>query len=80
MMENMKEKWQEFQVTLEEITTLSKREYLLTLSVCLLSGLVIGMLVSPKKRIMIGSHNGNNNGNGNTGGLPQDEEAEEAEA
>ena len=44
---------------LEEITTFSKREYMLTLAVCLLSGLVIGMLVSPNKRVMIGSHNGN---------------------
>ncbi len=73
---NMKEKWQEFQAMLEEITTFSKREYMLTLAVCLLSGLVIGMLVSPNKRVMIGSHNGNNSGNGNGGGLSQEEEEE----
>lgn len=68
----MKEKWQEFQEVLEEMATMKKREYFLTLAVCVLSGLVVGMLVSPKKRVMIGSNNGNNNGNGNTGKLPQE--------
>ena len=68
----MKEKWQEFQAVLEEMATIKKREYVLTLAVCVLSGLVIGMLVSPKKRVMIGSNNGNNSGN--TGKLPQDSE------
>ena len=70
----MKEKWQELQTVLEEMATIKKREYVLTLAVCVLSGLVIGMLISPKKRVMIGSNNGNNNGNGNTGNLPQDSE------
>lgn len=66
----MKEKWQEMQAVLEEVATMKKREYFLTLAVCVLSGLVVGMLVSPKKRVMIGSHNGNNSGN--TGKLPQE--------
>ncbi len=61
----MKEKWQELQAVLEEMATIKKREYVLTLAVCILSGLVIGMLVSPRKKIMIGSHNGNNSGNTN---------------
>ena len=67
----MKEKWQELQEVLEEMATIKKREYVLTLAVCVLSGLVVGMLVSPKKRVMIGSHNGNYSGNGSAGKLPQ---------
>jgi hypothetical protein len=31
------------------------------LAVCVLSGLVVGMLVSPRKQVMVGSNNGNNN-------------------
>ncbi len=76
--ENWKEIWHEFQTVLEEMTTLKKREYLLTLVVCVLSGLVVGMLISPKKSLMIGSHNGNNNNNGKAGDLPEEwEDAEE---
>lgn len=59
----MKEKWNEIQITLEEMTLMKKREYFLTLTVCLLAGLVIGMLISPRKFMMIGNNNGNNNGN-----------------
>ncbi len=70
----MKEKWQELQEVLGEMATIKKREYVLTLAVCVLSGLVIGMLISPKKRVMIGSNNGNYNGNGTTGNQPQDDE------
>lgn len=65
----MQKKWKELQVLLEEMKTMKKREYVLTLAVCVLSGLVLGMLMSPKKRVMIGSHNGNNN----VGGLPGEE-------
>lgn len=61
----MQEKWNELQTILEEMKTMKKREYFLTLAVCVLSGLVIGIMMSPKKRVMIGSNNGNNNGNGN---------------
>ena len=69
----MQEKWNELQVILEEMKTMKKREYFLTLAVCVLSGLVIGMLISPKKRVMIGSNNGNNN----VGSLVSDCESEE---
>ena len=31
------------------------------MAVCVLSGLVAGMFLSPKKMMMIGSNNGNNN-------------------
>ena len=40
---------------------MKKREYFLIMAVCVLSGLVVGMFLSPKKMMMIGSNNGNNN-------------------
>lgn len=73
----MKEKWQEFQTILEEMATIKKREYFLTLAVCILSGLVIGMLISPRKKVMIGSNNGNNSGNSNTSDRPEGCECED---
>lgn len=60
----MQEKWNELQTILEEMKIMKKREYFLMLAVCLLSGLVAGMLISPKKRVMFGCNNGNNNVNG----------------
>lgn len=59
----MQERFRELQEALEEMKTMKKREYALTLTVCLLLGLVVGMLISPKKRVSIGNNNGNNNGN-----------------
>ena len=55
----MQEKWKELQVILEEMKTMKKKEYFLILAVCLLSGLVIGMLVSPRRLFMVGNNNGN---------------------
>lgn len=60
----MQEKWSELQAIMEEVKTMKKREYFLTLAVCALSGIVIGVFLSPKKRVMIGSNNGNNNKSG----------------
>lgn len=57
----MKEKWMELQTILEEMQTMKKREYFLTLAVCVLAGLVVGMLISPRRMLMVGSNNGNNN-------------------
>lgn len=68
----MQEKWNELQTILEEMKTMKKREYLLMLAVCTLAGLVAGMLISPRKRVMIGSNNGNNSGNDNVNGLADD--------
>ena len=59
----MKEKWELFKVSLTENKTMSKKEWLLTLAVCVLGGIVFGMLVSPRKNVTIGSNNGNNSGN-----------------
>lgn len=70
--DNMKEKWKEWTKTLSDPQIMSKREFLLTIAVCVLGGIVFGMLCSPKKSIVIGSNNGNNSGN-----CVQDEEADE---
>lgn len=65
----MKEK---LEVTLEELEelmgeekTITKKEICLSLSVVFLTGMVLGIFLSPKKRVMIGSNNGNNSGNNN---------------
>ncbi len=57
----MKEKWENFQTSLTETTSMSKKEFVLTAAVCILGGIVFGMLFSPRKSMMIGSNNGNNN-------------------
>ena len=61
----MKEKWEEFRVSLSDTTSMSKREFLLTVAVCILGGIVFGMFCSPRKSTVIGSNNGNNSGNTN---------------
>ncbi len=60
----MKEKWEEFKGTLTDIVMMSKKEFLLTVAVCILGGIVFGIFFSPKKSTMIASNNGSNNGNG----------------
>ena len=55
----MKEKWEEFRVSLSDTTSMSKREFLLTVAVCILGGIVFGMFCSPRKSTVIGSNNGN---------------------
>lgn len=59
----MKEKWQTFKESLSDVTMMTKREFLLTLAVCVLGGIVFGVFLSPKKSMVIGSNNGNNSGN-----------------
>ena len=71
----MKEKWEEFKVSLSDTTSMSKREFLLTVAVCILGGIVFGMFCSPRKSTVIGSNNGNNCGNGC--GCVEDEKNEE---
>ena len=71
----MKEKWEEFKVSLSDTTSMSKREFLLTLAVCMLGGIVFGTFCSPRKSTVIGSNNGNNCGNGC--GCVEDEKNEE---
>ena len=57
----MKEKWGLFKMSLAETKTMTKKEWLLTIAVFALSGIVLGMLISPRKNTTIGSNNGNNN-------------------
>lgn len=59
----MREKWENFKVSLTDITEISRKEFLLTMAVCILGGIVFGMLFSPRKSMVIGSNNGNNSGN-----------------
>lgn len=59
-------KVKEFVSSLSETTTVTKRELFFAALACVFGGIVFGMFCSPKKRTMIGSHNGNHNGN-NTG-------------
>ena len=39
----MKEKWESFKETLDDIRSMSKKEFLLVMAVCALGGIVIGM-------------------------------------
>ena len=69
---HMREKWEIFKTTLTEQKTMTKKEFLLIVAVCVLGGLVVGMLASPRKQVTIGSHNGSNNqdnNNNNSGSL-----------
>lgn len=72
----MKEKWEIFKTSLTETKVMTKKEFLLVVTICVLGGIVVGMLTSPRKSITIGSNNGNNNGsynqdtnNNNTGSV-----------
>ncbi len=55
MMKKMKAFWE----SLEDFTTVSKRELFLEVVCCALAGFVLGILFSPKKTTIIGSNNGN---------------------
>ena len=69
----MKEKFLLWKESLKDEVKMSKKEYLLVIAVCILGGIVFGLLTSPRKTTTIGSHNGNNNcgslgsNNGNEG-------------
>ena len=73
----MKEKWEEFRASLTDIVMISKKEFWLTMTVCALGGIVLGMLISPRKYTTIGSNNGNNSGNGGLGGKKAGDKAQE---
>lgn len=47
-----------FKESLSDDVVFVKREYLLTLAVCILGGILFGMIVTPKKALTIGSFNG----------------------
>lgn len=56
----MREKFEEIVEQMEEYEV-STREVLLALAVAFLSGVVLGIIFSPKKHIVIASNNGSNN-------------------
>ena len=57
----MKKERNDFKASLSEVVTMSKKEFLLTTAVCILGGIVFGLLFSPRKSTVLGSYNGNNN-------------------
>lgn len=59
----MREDLKAFRESLTETTVMTKREFLLVAAVCILGGIVFGMMFSPKKNVMIGSKNGENSNN-----------------
>ena len=63
--------------SLDRTILVNKRELVLGLTVCTLAGVLAGILLSPRKTVTIGSHNGNNN-TGNSAGLTTSDEPEEA--
>ena len=48
-----------FKESLNDNVTFNKKEYILTLTVCVLGGILFGMIITPKKELTIGSFNGN---------------------
>ncbi len=52
------EKMQEFWDSLDTETVVNRKVLFLELLVCVLAGVLAGMIFSPKKRVMIGCYNG----------------------
>ena len=52
-------KLKDFWASLDEMTTISKRELFLGIAACTLAGIVTGVFFGPKKTAVIGSYNGN---------------------
>ena len=63
--------------SLDRTIHVNKRELVLGITACTLAGVLTGILISPRKTVTIGSHNGNNN-TGNSAGLTTADEPEEA--
>lgn len=68
----MKEKWEAWKEIMDETISMSKREFWLMTAVGVLGGILFGILISPKKSLVIGSNNGNNSGNYGKG-MPDEE-------
>lgn len=62
--------------SLDRDITVNQRELLLGTAVCALAGTLLGVLLSPRKNVSIGSNNGSNN-TGNTAALEAKPEAPE---
>lgn len=74
----MREKWEIWKEELDDVTTMSRREFLLTVAVCILGGIVLGFVFSPRRETTIGSYNGNNN-NGEFGTSDEKDDDEKKE-
>ena len=48
-----------FKESLNDDVIFNKKEYILTIMVCILGGILFGMIITPKKALTIGSFNGN---------------------
>ncbi len=55
-MKKLKKFWEDLYVDI----VVNKRELVLGMALCAVSGLVLGMLCSPRKQVTIGSHNSGN--------------------
>ena len=53
------EKWKERLETLSETVTVTKLDGTLLLAICGMAGIIIGMLISPRKNARYGCNNGN---------------------
>ena len=73
----MCKKLEKFWSSLDCTILVNKRELVLGVAACTLAGVLAGILLSPRKTVTIGSHNGNNN-TGNSAGLTTSDEPEEA--
>ena len=73
----MCKKLEKFWSSLDCTILVNKRELVLGVATCTLAGVLAGILLSPRKTVTIGSHNGNNN-TGNSAGLTTSDEPEEA--
>lgn len=56
----MFKKFLAFKESLKDDVTFNKKEYVLTLTVCILGGILFGMIFTPKKTLNIGSFNASN--------------------
>lgn len=72
----MFKKFAAFKESLKDDVIFNKKEYILTLLVCILGGILFGMLITPKKALTIGSFNGSYNGY-NTGDDNDENELED---
>ena len=70
----MCKKLEKFWNSLDCSLIVNKRELVLGVTACTLAGILMGMLLSPRKTVTIGSNNGNNN-TGNSAGLTAGDEA-----
>ena len=80
MLETLKKNWDALNVRI----IVNKREMVLGMAVCALAGFGLGVLLSPKKQVTIGSHNGNTNSGSlsnpdGSGGAETEDEAAEPE-